>query len=168
MAYNLRNRNFLKTKRTILPFLLVIQLSILMPVNVSAQSETKDFSRNQGFIIRPELYGALLAEFGYQVNPNFQISLGGGAELAEGQAFPELVLGIRTYATDTKWTAFFDYHIGLLLIGDYAIPDHRFTVGPSFKNFDFGGGIMYVNINGVGTWGFCLNIGYNFRINSKQ
>ena len=152
--------------KKILTTLLVTMLA--MSACVYAQSETSEFSRGQGYFIRPELYGAVMAEFGYQINPNFQFSLGAGMELAENAAIPEFVLGLRTYATDSKWTAFFDYHIGLLLVGSYSVPDHRFTVGASYKNLDFGGGIMYMNIDGTGIWGPCLNIGYNFRFSKKN
>ena len=144
-------------------FATVLLIIFIVPVSVFAQTETSDFSREQGYFIRPELYGALLAEFGYQINPFVQFSLGAGTEFGDQATIPELVLGIRAYATDTKWTAFFDYHIGMLLVGQYSIPDHRFTAGASYKNLDFGGGIMYANIGGTGIWSPCLNIGYNFR-----
>ena len=168
MAYISRKGFSLTNKNSVVFFMVMMMSIVLLPKDATAQSEEKSFTREQGFIIRPELYGAVLGEFGYQINPNFQLSAGAGVELGEGVAFPELVLGVRAYATETKWTAFFDYHIGLLLVGNYAIPDHRFTVGPSFKNFDFGGGIMYVNLEGIGTWGLCINLGYNFRIGKKN
>ena len=138
----------------------------MVPSHVSAQTTTLDppaFTRGKGYFIRPELYGAMLVEFGYQINPNLQFSLGAGIELADGAAVPELVLGTRAYATDSKWTAFFDYHAGMLLFYQLSVLDHRFTAGASYKNFDFGGGIMYVKINDVGVWGPCINIGYNIR-----
>ena len=164
MAYNLRTIG--NTRNPLLLFAVFMLFILLNPNKVSAQTETIGFTRSQGVFIRPELYGALLAEVGYQINPNFQISIGGGTELLGQQAFPELVFGTRAYASDSKWTAFFDYHFGLCLIEGYAIADHRFTIGPSFKNFDFGGGILYANFGGIGAWGFCLNIGYHFRIHS--
>ena len=156
-------------KKIFATILVFTQVSLfMMPVSVSAQTETSEFSREQGYFIRPELYGAVLAEFGYQLNPNFQFSLGAGVELAEQTAVPELVLGVRAYATDTKWTAFFDYHLGLLLVGQISVPNHRFTVGASYKNLDFGGGIMYANIDGTGIWSPCINIGYNFRFHKSN
>lgn len=155
-------------KRIVLTSIVLLQIAFLAPCNAHAQADTKTFTRESDYLIRPELFGAVAVEFGYQFNPQIQGSLGFGLELSEGLACPELLLGVRAYASDTKWTAFFDYHIGLLLIEGYAIPTHRFTVGPSFKNFDFGGGILYVNIDGVGAWGPCINIGYNFRFPSKK
>lgn len=140
----------------------------MTPIVTFAQTEKKDFSREQGYVIRPELYGAVLAEFGYQINSNLQFSLGAGVEIAEQIAVPELVMGIRGYASETKWTAFFDYHLGLLLLGQYSFPDHRFTVGASYKNLDVGGGIIYMNIEGTGMWGPCINIGYNFIFPTKH
>ena len=151
--------------KKVLTTLLVAILA--MSASAFAQSETLEFSRGQGYFIRPELYGAVLAEFGYQINPNLQFSLGAGVELTEEISVPELVLGVRAYATDTKWTAFFDYHLGLLLVGQISVPDHRFTIGASYKNLDFGGGIMYANIDGTGIWSPCINIGYNFRFGNK-
>ena len=155
-------------KKIYITLLVTVQVLLFMaPSKMNAQTMETGFSRGQGYFIRPELYGAVMAEFGYQINPNIQISLGGGVELAEGYAVPELVVGARTYASDSKWTAFFDYHLGLLILGDYALPDHRLSVGPSYKNFDIGAGIMYVNVDGVGVWAPCVNIGLNFRFHKK-
>lgn len=154
--------------KKIIIFIALFPTLLLSIANTYAQSGDSDFSRECRYAIRPELFGAVAVEFGYQFNPQIQGSLGYGLELSEGLAYPELLLGVRAYASDTKWTAFFDYHIGLLLIEGYALPAHRFTLGPSFKNFDFGGGILYVNVDGVGAWGPCINIGYNFRFPSKK
>ena len=155
-------------KKILIALLVIIQVSLLTaPSKMNAQTIETGFSREQGYFIRPELYGAVLAEFGYQINPHIQISLGGGVELAEGYAIPELVVGTRAYASDSKWTAFVDYHLGLLLLGGVALPDHRLSVGPSYKNFDFGVGIMYINVDGVGVWAPCVNIGFNFRFPKK-
>lgn len=155
-------------KKHLISFFLLLQLSMIMPFVAYAQSEKVNFTRQEGFFIRPELYGAILGEFGFQFNPNLQLSMGFGVEIGDNLALPELIIGARAYATDTKWTAFFDYHIGLVFYDAYAFVDHRFTIGPSYKNFDFGGGIMFMNIDGSGYWGPCLNIGYNFRIGNKQ
>lgn len=156
-------------KKNLIALLVIVQVLLLMtPSRMNAQTMETEFSRAQGYFVRPELYGAVLGEFGYQINPNFQIALGGGVELTEGYAIPELVVGARAYASDSKWTAFVDYHLGLLLLGDVALPDHRLSVGPSYKNFDFGVGIMYMNVDGVGVWAPCLNIGFNFRFHKKQ
>lgn len=154
-------------KKAIISLVLFLQVSLALPLAANAQSSTSDFTRREGFFIRPELYGAIMGEMGYQINPNFQLSMGFGVEISDQIALPEIIFGIRTYATNTKWTAFFDYHIGLIFVDVYAFVDHRFTVGPSYKNFDLGGGIMYVNIDGTGYWGPCVNIGYNFRIGNK-
>ena len=155
-------------KKILIAFFVVVQVSLLTaPSKMNAQTMESGFSREVGYFIRPELYGAVLAEFGYQINPHIQVSLGGGVELTEGYAIPELVVGARAYASDSKWTAFVDYHLGLLLLGDVALPDHRLSVGPSYKNFDFGVGIIYMNVDGVGVWGPCVNIGFNFRFPKK-
>ena len=155
-------------KKILIALFVIVQVSFLMaPSKMNAQTEETGFSREQGYFVRPELYGAVLAEFGYQINPNLQFSVGAGVELADEAAIPELVLGARAYASDKKWTVFFDYHLGLLLLGGVALPDHRLSVGPSYKNFDFGAGIMYMNVDGVGVWGPCLNIGFNFRFPKK-
>ena len=156
-------------KKVFITLFVIVQVSLLMfPSRTTAQVVETGFSREQGYFIRPELYGAVLAEFGYQLNPNIQISLGGGVELTEGYAIPELVVGARAYASDSKWTAFVDYHLGLLLLGGVALPDHRLSVGPSYKNFDFGAGIAYMNVDGVGVWAPCLNIGFNFRFHKNR
>lgn len=152
-------------KKTVLSLLLGV---ILMPISAFSQTDTTETIRSKGYVIRPEFYGAVLAEVGYQVNPHVQVSLGGGFEIAENIAVPELVAGLRMYATDTKWTAFFDYHLGLLMVGNMALVSHRVTAGPSYKNLDVGGGVIYAEIERVGTWGLCLTLGYNIRIPSKS
>lgn len=154
-------------KRLIL-FVALFPTLLLSATDTYAQPGESEFSRGNSYAIRPELFGAVAMEFGYQFNPQVQASLGIGFEFGDGLVCPEPLLGVRAYASDTKWTFFFDYHIGLLLIKSYAFPTHRFTVGPSYKNFDFGGGIGYTKVDGVGVWGPCLNIGYNFRIRSKR
>ena len=72
-----------------------------MPISAFSQTDTTETIRSKGYVIRPEFYGAVLAEVGYQVNPHAQVSLGGGFEIAENTAVPELVAGLRMYATDT-------------------------------------------------------------------
>lgn len=149
-------------------FIALFPTLLLSTADTYAQSGNSDFSRDCSYAIRPELYGAVVMEFGYHFHPQIQGSLGIGLEIGEDLAYPEILLGARIYASETKWTAFLDYHLGFLLINGLAVPSHRFTVGPSFKNFDFGGGILYANINGEGAVGVCVNIGYNFRFPSKK
>jgi len=129
----------------------------------SSTTNSRVYTRSTGFFLRPEAYGALGAEFGYQFNPHFQISAGPAVEIdiSTSEAFMELLLGVRAYASETKWTAFFDYHLSLAFFGGYAIPIHRFAVGPSFKNFDFGVGIVYTS----GYWSPTITLGYNIRLN---
>ena len=158
-------------KRIILTSIVLLQIAFLAPCNAHAQADTKTFTRESGYIIRPEFLGAVLAEFGYQYNPNIQGSLGFGVEIGldDGVVMPEFVLGVRAYATENKWTAFVDYHIGMLLLTDiYAAITHRFTAGPSYKNLDFGIGVGYAKFEGVGMWDPCINIGYNFRFTNKK
>ena len=152
-------------KKIFATILLFIQVSLfMMPSDVFAQRHY----RKQGFIIRPELYGTAMAEFGYQINPILQFSLGGGVDLVEQKAVPEFVAGVRAYTSASKWTAFFDYNFGLLLIDADSYPNHRISVGASYKNLDFGGGIRSVNLDGLGLWVPCLNIGYNIRFSRKR
>ena len=145
-------------------FLLALVL-LIVPTLSQAQE------REQGVIVRPELYGAAAVEFGYQINPNLQLSGGFGLELdpkGETGNFPIMLLGVRAYVSDTKWTAFFDYHLGLVFINGLGLPTHRLTVGPSYKNFDFGGGLGYFILDNTSFIGPCITIGYNFRIGNNH
>ena len=145
--------------------LLALPLMLLVPCNTQAQV------REQGLFIRPELYGAVAVELGYQLNPNIQISGGFGLDIditGETGSVVELLLGVRAYASDTKWTAFFDYHLGFMMLEGLGLPVHRLTLGPSFKNFDFGGGLIYASYDGKSILGPCITIGYNFRVGRNR
>jgi len=148
-----------------------ITLLLLLGSAAFAQTEpiktkSRAYTRSSGFFIRPEAFGALGAEFGHQFSPYFQLSGGPlvSIGLDEYEAAMEFAIGVRAYASETKWTAFFDYHISLAFIDGYAIPLHRFAIGPSFKNFDFGAGIAY----SLGYWGPVITLGYHIRLNKNQ
>ena len=147
--------------------------SLAQAQNVESAANGNYFSRGQGFFIRPELYGAIMVEAGYQLNPYLQVSAGIGTEIGNNGGnivyATDLVLGARAYASETKWTGFLDYHIGITMMGGYGVPTHRITVGPSYKNFDLGAGIMFATANGTGLGSGvlapCLTFGYNIRFN---
>lgn len=157
-----------KTTKHLVALVLTLVVATQM---LSAQIEQttmnkRTYTRSSGYFIRPEVYGGYGAEFGYQFSPYFQLSGGPLVEVdvSSGEAFMEFLLGVRAYASETKWTAFFDYHISLVFIYGYAVPLHRFSVGPSFKNFDFGVGIGYSS----GYWSPVITIGHNFRLHSNR
>ena len=143
--------------------LLLLQFFLLNPGKSYATIDGSDYSRWTGFFIRPELNGGLSVAFGYQFNPFFQFSSGIGAELNESEAFPEINLGFRAYASDKKVTLFIDYHLFLTVFYNYGIINHRCYLGISFWNFDLGGGIGLINLDGTIEWVPCLTMGYNFR-----
>ncbi len=155
------------TKRiAVVLLILTAGVQTLCAQTESPVAKDRSYNRTSGFFIRPELYGALGTEFGYQFGSNFQISGGPAVELdlANGDAYPEIMLGVRAYASKTKWTAFFDYHISLLFGVPDAVIGHRFAAGPSYKNLDFGLGIVYANYY----WAPVFTVGYHFRLNRNQ
>ena len=134
--------------------------SMAQAQNVESAANGNYFSRGQGFFIRPELYGAIMVEAGYQLNPYLQVSAGIGTEIGNNGGnivyATDLVLGARAYASETKWTGFLDYHIGITMMGGYGVPD-------------LGAGIMFATANGTGLGSGvlapCLTFGYNIRFN---
>jgi len=68
--------------------LLLIVMMALLAIPVFAQTEgksetvvnqkTSTYTRGKGFLARPELYGGLFLNGGYQLNPYVQVSLGAG------------------------------------------------------------------------------------------
>ena len=153
-------------RRILILFAFAITSASLLSANQGATYSDNDDFRAKGLIIRPELYGALLVDIGYQINPRLQVSFGFGPELDFSDnhlSIFDLIVGGRAYATPTKWTAFFDYHLGVSTSQGIGIITHRFTLGPSYKNFDFGAGIMHMSASGESATGPVITLGYNFR-----
>ncbi|MBQ3709896.1 MAG: hypothetical protein II887_04250, partial [Bacteroidales bacterium] len=59
-------------------FFLILAIA-LMAIPALAQEDT--YTRGKGFFVRPDVYGGLFANVGYQINPYLQISVGPGALL---------------------------------------------------------------------------------------
>ena len=120
------------------------------------------FSRGSGFVIRPELYSGLFATLGYQINPYVQLSggLGFGLDQYGGMI---TALGIRTYTSDANWAAMFDYHIGLVSIQGLSLTRHTIIGGASYKDFDFGAGLMYITDGYDSGIGLSITLGYKIR-----
>lgn len=148
--------------------LLLILASMLTGGNSYAQDNDKwnfsgsDFSRGTGFVIRPELYSGLFATLGYQINPYVQISGGVGFGLDAYGGFITS-LGIRTYTSDANWAAMFDYHIGFISIQGLNLTRHTIIGGASYKDFDFGAGLLYLTDGYDSGIGLSISLGYNIR-----
>lgn len=134
--------------------------------NISAQDNNKwtfdDYTRGSGFVIRPELYSGLFATLGYQINPYVQLSGGIGFGLDQYGGMIT-ALGIRTYTSDANWAAMFDYHIGLISIQGLSLTRHTIIGGASYKDFDFGAGLMYITDGYDSGIGLSITLGYNIR-----
>lgn len=149
-------------------FLLLILTSIFASNNTFAQDNNKwDFSgkgytRGSGFVIRPELYSGLFATFGYQINPYVQLSGGFGFGLDAYGGFITAI-GVRTYTSDANWAAMFDYHIGVINIQGFNLTRHTIVGGASYKDFDFGAGLMYITNGYDSGIGLSITLGYNIR-----
>lgn len=145
-------------------FLLLLTTSVF----ANAQNNNKwDFSgagytRGNGFVIRPELYSGLFASLGYQINPYVQLSGGFGFGLDAYGGFITS-LGIRTYTSDAHWAAIFDYHIGFVSIQGLSFTRHTIIGGASYKDFDFGAGLMYITDGYYSGIGLSITLGYNIR-----
>lgn len=128
------------------------------------------FDRSKGFVVRPEIYSGFFVEFCYQISPSLQVGLGVGKEIDLSGSNPsvtDIVLGVRAYGSAKRWTIFSDYHIALSLVNGYAIPVHRLTIGPSYKNFDCGVGLYYFNFDGTTYISPSITLGYNFRFRKE-
>lgn len=121
-----------------------------------------NFTRGSGFVIRPELYSGLFATIGYQINPYVQISGGFGFGL-DGYGGSSTTIGLRTYTSDAKWTVLFDYHIGFVSIQGLRLTRHTIVGGASYKDFDFGAGLLYLTDNYNSGTGLSITLGYNIR-----
>lgn len=151
-------------------FLVGLLLMLLAPMGMSAQDTDvgkKEFSRGSSLIIRPELYSGLFVEVGYQFNPYLQTSGGVGFGL-DGIGGAMLTLGVRAYATQTKWTPFVDYHIGSFNYLGYNFIRHTIVGGVSFKNLDLGAGFMNLTDGYDSALGLSITLGYNIRTNSSM
>lgn len=121
-----------------------------------------EFTRGSGFVIRPELYSGLFASMGYQINPYVQLSgdIGFGLDQYGGIAY---TIGFRIYTSESPWSAMFDYHIGMVNIQGLPLTRHTFIGGASYKDFDFGAGLIYIADGFNSGIGLSITIGYNIR-----
>lgn len=155
-----------KTKKWLLIILLL--LSVFANKIAIAQDSDKwgftnnGYTRGNGFVIRPELYSGLFATLGYQINPYVQLSGGIGFGLDQYGGVIT-TFGIRTYTSDANWAAMFDYHIGFLSIQGLNLARHTIVGGASYKDFDFGAGLMYVTDGYDSGIGFSITLGFNIR-----
>lgn len=152
--------------------LLLIVMMALLVIPVFAQTEgksetvvnqkTSTYTRGKGFLARPELYGGLFLNGGYQFNPYVQVSLGAGITID-----PVFVVhgGARVYTGVKKWAGMFDYHAGFCNYSGIMILRHCIVGGASYKDLDFGAGIQYVSAPNVGAAGIgpLLTVGWNIR-----
>lgn len=149
-------------------FLLLILTSIFASNFSYAQENDKwnfadkGYTRGSGFVIRPELYSGLFATFGYQINPYVQLSGGFGFGLDAYGGFITAI-GVRTYTSDANWAAMFDYHIGFISIQGLNLTRHTIVGGASYKDFDFGAGLMYITDGYDSGIGLSITLGYNIR-----
>lgn len=149
-------------------YLLFIATSLFASKTTLAQDGGKcdfsgtGFTRGSGFVIRPELYSGLFATIGYQINPYVQLSGGFGFGLDQYGGVVT-ALGIRTYTSESKWAAMFDYHIGFASIQGLNLTRHTIVGGASYKDFDFGAGLMYVTDGYDSGIGLSITLGYNIR-----
>lgn len=152
-------------KRCILASLFII---FIFTTSISySQIENKselyksEFTRGSGFVIRPELYSGLNATLGYQINPYVQLSGGFGFGLLDGGFLTSF--GVRTYTSDNDWAGMFDYHIGLVNYYGWNLVRHTIVGGASYKDFDFGAGLLYISDGYDSGIGLSITIGYNIR-----
>lgn len=151
-------------KRCILASLFII---FIFTTNISySQQDNKwdfselEFTRGKGFVIRPELYSGVNATLGYQINPYVQLSGGFGFGLDGGFLTS---FGVRTYTSDNDWAGMFDYHIGLVNYSGWNLVRHTIVGGASYKDFDFGAGLLYISDGYDSGIGLSITIGYNIR-----
>ena len=142
-----------------------------------AQDEVP-YSRGSGFVFRPEVYGGLFLNAGYQFNPYFQISLGlgPGLLLMQKQTYNSTSLsydidatmfyqaGVRVYPRKGTWSSMFDYHARYAKYKENNIYSHTIVGGASYKNLDFGGGLNISSFAGQIGFGFVVTVGWNFRL----
>lgn len=148
-------------KKVLLSFFIMMTLACNV---VFAQNQEKwnygEYTRGSGFVVRPEMYSGFFATIGYQINPFVQISGGIGFGLDGGFG---TTLGLRTYTSDTPWSAIFDYHIGLVNIMGVGLIRHTIVGGVSYKDFDIGAGLLYLTDGYDSGIGLSITLGYNIR-----
>lgn len=146
-------------------YLLVVTMLLIGNV-MFAQEST--FTRGQGFLVRPEMYGGFLLNVGYQFNPYFQVTVGAGVTIDPSTIAQA---GVRVYTNKGNWAGMIDYHYcrgnyrGTNSYGTYSnrITAHRLVGGASFKDLDFGGGIQLVTLGSQIGIGPAITVGYNIR-----
>lgn len=120
-----------------------------------SDDDTKDFTRGNGFVIRPELYRGIFADFGYQITPHVQAYFGiGYSDGLDG------VLGIRAYTGKANWAAMFDVRFSLT---NFVLPGASFVAGASYKDLDFGAGLKYYTDGYYYLIAPTFTIGWNIR-----
>jgi len=120
-----------------------------------AGKSTYSFTRGEGFVIRPELYRGIFANFGYQINPYVQVYLGlGYSDGLDG------ALGLRAYTGDANWVAMFDLRFS---VTDFALPGVALVAGASYKDLDFGAGLKYYTDGYYYLYVPVLTVGWNIR-----
>ena len=150
--------------------LLVLAIA-LMAIPALAQNDS--YTRGRGFFIRPELYGGLFVNVGYQINPYVQLSVGPGGSLLMSQSGSNISVdftgmvhgGVRIYTNDKPWAGMIDYHAGVLKNGKNLAQRHSLVGGASYKDLDFGGGLQIMfgpNAQVIG-YGPLITVGYNIR-----
>ena len=171
-----RNKMNDKKKDLFIKALMLLFATILLSNSLFAQTEDKwgfrdnnkdkwtfdNYTRGSGFVIRPELYSGLFATIGCQFNHYVQLSGGVGVGLDQygGTA---ATMGIRIYTSDIAWAAMFDYHIGFASIEGIDLMRHTFICGASYKDFDFGAGLIYLTNENDSGIGLSITAGYNIR-----
>lgn len=153
-------------------FFLILAIA-LMAIPALAQEDT--YTRGQGFFVRPELYGGIFANVGYQINPYVQLSVGPGASLLVKSdapisldSFVPVAMGhggVRVYTNKHKWAGIVDYHASVFKYEGTVVWRHSIVGGASYKDLDFGGGfqVMFGPNNQVIGYGPLVTVGYNFR-----
>ncbi len=139
---------------------------------ISSLAQTDSYTRGKGFFVRPDIYGGLFANVGYQFNPYVQISAGPGVLLLinnTGNLSIDFAVtahgGIRVYTGQNPWTGMIDYHVGTFRYEGYQVWRHALVGGASYKDLDFGAGlqVMFVPNSQVIGYGPLFTVGYNFR-----
>lgn len=153
--------------------LLLVLAIALMAIPALAQEDA--YTRGKGFFVRPDLYGGIFANVGYQINPYVQLSVGPGLSFLFKTDAPTTLKsivpigighgGVRVYTNKHKWAGIVDYHAGVFKYEGTVVWRHSIVGGASYKDLDFGGGfqVMFGPNNQVIGYGPLVTVGYNFR-----
>lgn len=150
---------------------LLLVLAIAM---MAIPSLAQDYTRGRGFFVRPELYGGLFVNVGYQISPYVQVSVGPGGTLFINQSGSNVSVdftgmihgGVRVYTNgNNPWSALIDYHVGAYRYNSDPVWRHSLVGGASYKDLDFGAGfqMMFAPNAQVFGYGPLVTVGYNFR-----